>query len=273
MDHVAAKFNKNFVESVTRRAQRESVIRPVRHQLARQAKTEGENAVRTIHGLAQGLANQKLEIPRGKFKVRERLRTGSIAVTRVPPYDWPWTWNGTNDDAVANVGADQSAGTMACFENNGNNGGAGASAAAVGIFFRPPFPGVGMLNITAIPAFNYFWWTYNTFDSSHSDAWIGLYVGAFDLGGTFIGAPIDQQNYLWNESHDFLASPDGSGSNSGSALSAVTFVNGDELYEIWAWCGGSASGDGDHTFSGSYGGSSLNVAVPWIQLEYFGGDE
>lgn len=223
-----------------------------------------------LRELAHGLARQPLDMPSVDPGVSDRLTTGSIAITRVPPYDWPWTWSATNGSATAPVAADQSAGTLSCFEWS-NNGGASAGAAAVGIYFRPPFPGVGIVSIDATPAFNYLWWTYNAFDSSHSDAWIGLYVGAYDSGGTFISAPIDQQLYLWNESHDFLSSPDGSGSNSGYPLNGATFVNGNQFYEIWVWCGGSASGDGDHTFWGSWAGSSLNVSVPSIHLEYFGG--
>jgi hypothetical protein len=124
---------------------------------------------------------------------------------------------------------------------------------------------------TPLPPLTTLWWTYNVFDSSHSDAWIGLYVGAYDLNSTFISAPIDQQISLWDESHNFLDNPDGSGSNSGYGLNSATFVNDQEFYEIWVWCGGSAWGDGDHTLWGSWGGSSLGVAVPWIHLEYFGG--
>jgi hypothetical protein len=160
---------------------------------------------------------------------------------------------------------------MSCLENNHDGGGGGAGAAAVGIYFRPPVPGVGILTVSAAPSFGYTWWTLNQFDSSHSDAWIGLYVGAYDLGGTFLVAPIDQQTSLWDESHDFLSSPVQSGSSSGYGLNASTFVNDQEFYEIWVWCGGSAWGDGNHTFWGSWAGSNLGVAVPWIHLEYFGG--
>jgi hypothetical protein len=271
MDQVVAKFQKNFVESESRRAVVEDAMRQVRLPLAAQVRAEGEKAVATIGRLAQNLAGQKLPVPAAPMKVRERLTTGSISITRVPPYDWPWTWNATNGDAQAVVQTDQFDGYMSCGEGNGGNGGAGAGAAALGVYFQPPFPGVAILNISASPAFNFIWGTYDAFASSHSDAWIGLYVGAYDLSGNFLGAPIDQQNFLWNESHDFLASPNGSGSNGGYYLNAATFVNGEEFYEIWVWCGGSASGDGDHAFWGSYGDSFLNVTVPWIQLDYFGG--
>jgi hypothetical protein len=270
MGHVEARFHKNFVESATRRAVRESALGQVRRHFAGQAKADGERATGVLRTLARDLAEQKLSMPTGQTGVRERLATGSIAVTRVPPYDWPWTWNSTNGGGTANVSADQNAGALSCFEHHDDDGGGSASAAAVGIFFRPPFPGVGILNISATPAYNFRWWTYNAFDSSHSDAWIGLYVGAYDLGGTFTSAPIDQKLYLWDESHDFLASPDGSGSNSGYPLNAGTFVNSDQFYEIWVWCGGSISADGDHTFWSSFAGSFLNVTVPWIHLEYFG---
>jgi hypothetical protein len=172
MEQVVAKFQKNFLESETRRARREAAVAQVRQQLAQQdkIKTEVERAVPTIRQMAQVLANQKPNMPTINVKVQERLTTGSIGITRVPPYDWPWTWNSINGDAVADENADQNAGTMSCFENNGNSGGGSAGAAAVGFYFRPPLPGVGIITVDATPAFNYLWWTYNVFDSSHSDA-------------------------------------------------------------------------------------------------------
>jgi hypothetical protein len=201
------------------------------------------------------------------------LYTGSIAATRTPPYDWPWTWSATNGDAdSSSVGSNNSSGAISAFEDNGDGGGAASGAAAVGIYFRPPLPGVGVLDVTANPVFNYSWWTYNVLDSSHSDGWVGLYVGAYALDGTFLGAPISTKSILWNESHSGFDSPDGKGSSSGYPLSCRFFVNSNEFYEIWGWCGGSSSGDGNHTFWGSWGGSSLNVTVPWIHWEYFGGD-
>jgi len=273
MGHVEEEFQRQFTGQETRRARREGVAGRLCQSFVESARDVSEADFRALKELASSNANTRLDSPAvAPFKPK-MLYTGSIAATRTPPYDWPWTWSATNGDANgSSVRSNNNTGKMSAFENNGDGGGAASGAVAVGIYFRPPFQGLGFLNVSASPVFNYLWWTYNAFDSSHSDGWLGMYVGAYALDGTFIGARVNTQNFLWNESHSFLDSPDGQGSTSGYGLNNSLFVNSDEFYEIWVWCGGSASGDGDHTFYGSYGGSSLNVAVPWIHWEYFGGD-
>jgi ribosomal protein L17 len=61
MEQVVAKFQKNFLESETRRARREAAVAQVRQQLAQQdkIKTEVERAVPTIRQMAQVLAEAK----------------------------------------------------------------------------------------------------------------------------------------------------------------------------------------------------------------------
>lgn len=269
LEKLAAKLNAHFHEAEARRAPREDVMRALRQPLIEQAKqNKGHEAnVKALRDLADRLKQQRLEHPRGQT-TDQRIFTKSIAATRTPPFDWPWTWNATSGAGAAAVAADNNAGTMSSYEYH-NNGGSGWGAAALGIYFRPPVQGIGLLNITANPAFSYLWWSYNVFDSSHSDGWLGLYVGAYNPDGTEYAVPVDQQIMLWNESHDFLDSADGNGSNSGYPLNAWIFVNQESFYEIWVWCGGSASGDGDHTFWGSFAGSSLSLSVPFIHWEYF----
>jgi hypothetical protein len=230
---------------------------------------ETAKAMKSLSQLSADRAKQKLIIPESP-KVERRLSLGSLGMTLTPPYTWPWTWSGTSGSpSPPLVHADQKSGRMSFNLFIVDNGGAASAAAAVGIYFRPFIQDIGILQITANPAFSYNWWTYNTFDSSHSDGWIGTFIGEYTPNGTQY-SHIDQEITLWNESHDFLTDADNSASNSVYPLSAALFVNGQSFYEIWVWCGGSFSADGDHTFYGSYAGSILSVSVPFIHLELWG---
>ena len=226
--------------------------------------------------LVKQMARQNVARTREKLKppvsapAESRVFVHSIGLTKTAPYDWPWTWSATNGSPDApSVNADQNAGNLSFLVDSGDGGGSAAAATAVGFYFRPAIENVGIMQVTSNPSLQWSWWTYNVFDSSHSDGWIGIYVGSYDLNGTQY-THVDQRVTLWSEDHSFLASPDGSGSNSGLPLLEGQFINSDSFFEVWVWCGGSVSGAGQGFLNGSWAGSAISAHVPFIQLEYWG---
>src|SRR5262245_28137063 len=113
------------------------------------------------------------------------------------------------------------------------------------------------------------WSTYCVLASAHSDAFIGLYVGRYNVSGGFDGAPVSQIIRLWNDDSWWYGAGSHSGSNSGFPLIAQFNVDWSHFYALWVWCGGRATGEGFGTFSGSGAGSQLSVAVPSMTWELF----
>ena len=222
-------------------------------------------------------ALKQLELKRSKIKLsapkvakdRERIFTGSIAATVPPPFNYQWTWNaGSGSPSNLDVAANRNTGNMNFYlHTNSNHSSSGSGRTALGIYFRPMTEN-GILRLSANPAINFNWWDICAFASAHTDAFMGLYVGRYNLSGGFDGAVVNQQISLWNDS-SWWSGGSGSGSNSGFPLSAQFNVDGSHWYAMWIWCGGNVSADGWHTFSGSGAGASLSVAVPSITWELF----
>jgi hypothetical protein len=223
-----------------------------------------ERTVKEARARFKEWAQHVLPVPK-RAKIRPRAHLGSVDVTFVPPYTWPWTWNATTGDGSAGVevSADQENGTMAFGVDSGVNGKTAAGAVALGSYFQP-IADVGIMDVSANPAFNYVWSSENVFDSSHTHAFLGLYVGEYTLGGEFIRAVVDQQITLWDSGGGL-----DQGTNSGFPLLASTPVDSDHFYEIWVWSGGDAEGDGWSVFWGSEATSKANLTVPSISVHAY----
>ena len=198
---------------------------------------------------------------------KQRIFTGSIGATVAPPYNYQWTWHtssGTVD--VLNTGATAGNGHMN-LDIDSNNQCSCSARTAVGIFFRP-MTSDGILRVSANPAINFNWFDICAFDSTHSDGFIGLYVGRYNLSGGFDGAPVNQQIGLWNDS-SWWSGGSNSGDNTGFPLSSQFNVDSSHWYALWVWCGGNINCDGWGTFSGSGAGATLSVVVPSITWELF----
>jgi len=225
-------------------------------------------SMRAIRVSDQRLGRRKLAPVEGPRET-ERIFSGSIAATRVPPYSYPWTWSSQNGGASVSVTANQNTGRMGFGLWNAGRAASGSAAAAIGIYFRPVFAN-GILRLWSNPAFNYQWWTYCVLASAHSDGWIGLYVGRYTLAGGFDGAPVNQRVRLWNDDSWWSGAGSHSGSTSGFPLFAQLGVDSAHWYALWVWCGGRATGDGwGGLFSGSGAGSNLSVLVPSMTWELF----
>lgn len=253
-------FKRRFEEREALRKEyeisQESSLRLL-HKLAKEDPAI-EAAVKSATKRSGARAKQSLDKP-ARTKVAGRARSGSVAVTFIPPF-WPWQWNASTGSATANVGVDGNAGTMSFDAWTGQDGKTASTAVALGYYFQP-LADNGIMNVNANPAFNYIWDSTNVLDSSHSGAFLGLYVGQYTLGGEFVQAVVDQQISLWNS-----GGGSGQGSNSGFPLFASTPVDSDHFYEIWVWAGGDAEADGWSAFWGSAALSSANLDVPSISV-------
>jgi hypothetical protein len=218
-----------------------------------------QNAVKEARARSKKLAEHPLPTPH-RAKVKSRAHIGSIDITFVPPYTWQWEWSATTGSATATVSADAKNGTMSFDAWTGDNGKTAACAVALGSYFHP-VADVGIMDVASAPAFNYVWDSDNVFDNSHTQAFLGFYVGEYTLGGEFVRAAVDQQITLWDS-----GGGSGQGSNSGYPLFASTPVDSDHFYEIWVWSGGDAEADGWSAFWGSAALSAASLYVPYISL-------
>jgi hypothetical protein len=225
-----------------------------------------EAAIREQRALVKKLRSRRVappQIPRKK----ERVFVGSIGGSRVPPFDYPWTWSATAGSPSVATSADVNAGQMNVREYSDVNNGSSASArAALGIFFTPPTEGTSHFRFWANPAFNYFWDDYCTLDSAHSDGFIGLYAGEYDWSGAQTSVPVDQMLWLWSDDSWWFGAS-GQGSNTGFPLSADFEVDNDHWYALWVWCGIDNSAAGLGGFFGSMSNGGLSVTVPSISWE------
>jgi hypothetical protein len=233
--------------------------------------SKNQRAAEAVSGLRklQAAAHARKRRAPHRTKTEERIFVGSFGATQVPPYDYQWTWSAVNGNPTTNnETADENSGDMTLsLWTDFNNGSSISGRAAVGIYFYPPAAN-GSLQIWSTPGFTDDWGDWCTLDGASADAWIGLYVGSYDLTGAFTGAVVDQQVSLWSDSSWWSGVGSQQGSNSGFGLYAPPIqVDQDHQYAIWVWVGGDVSAAGWGTFSGSGAGDDLNVFVPSITWE------
>jgi hypothetical protein len=267
MKDLEAALKSNFQESQSFRQRQETLFRGVHKQLLDRPGAANERMIQELQQMEAEFLKRKPEKPI-MDKMQERIFSGSIGATRVPPFNYQWTWSNQSNSPSLSVNANAASGQMNFYVANAGRNASGTAMAALGIYFRPVVRN-GILRLWAHPAFSYYWWTICAFASAHSDAFIGLYVGRYNLSGGFDGAPVNQQISLWNDSSWWSGVGSRSGSNSAYPLFAQFNVDSSHWYALWVWIGGNASGAGWGTFSGSGAGSSLNVALPSISWELF----
>jgi hypothetical protein len=219
--------------------------------------------MRQLHKVALARKLNRME----RVKVTPGLFPGYFGATLAPPYNYEWTWTAADGNPyVDSVTADRNSGALSIdLGTNLDDSSNVAGDAAVGIYLYPPT--FGTLQIWSAPSFNYFWGTVCDLDSAHADAWIGLFVGSYDLAGRWTGAVVDQQITLWSDDSFVYGSRSNPGSNSGYGLFASIPVDRQHQYIIWVWCGGDVSADGFHILWGSGASDMLDVSVPSISWQ------
>jgi hypothetical protein len=197
-------------------------------------------------------------------KEQTRIFLGSLGARVPPPYDYEWTYRDPDPGDVG-VGANGTTGELGFnIDSFGQDDYNSSGGTAVGIYFRPVTE-TGRLAIWSDPSFFESWYDYAYFSSSHSDGFIGLYVGSYDDNGQFTGAVVNQQQTLWNDDSHLGSSGNHEDTNSGYSLSANCWVDSGHQYIIWVWAGGRAAAD--QVFGGASAGSALTVTVPSITWE------
>lgn len=261
--HLDELVTARFAAKQEFRAQRQRIFGPMYEKLAGQLGADLEAAARELRQVAEPI--QQLRAPTYEDgRAVERVRTGSIDIFRVAPFDYAWTGRATDGDCAVEVNAEKD-GTLLSYESTGAWGGSGSGTAAVGVYFKPTLGDLGLLAIAATPLYSYQWRCATAFGSCSSDAWIGLYVGEYELDGKGVAQPVLYRNSLWSHSD----SPFGLEGDSGGGVAGLSFppilVDSKHFYVIWVWAGGDAYSNGVT----SYGGSSVSIIVPWIGLQYF----
>ncbi len=253
-------------------------------------RAEHRKAVEKTHGPLRDMLNENKKVAAGVKELRElqaryaktkiitpavpkeqeRIFTGSIAATVVPPFNYDWSWQATaNSPDVATSSANRNTGQMSFSAwANMDHGSSANVRAALGIFFRPSVNN-GIVHLSSAPALNFGWGDWCTLDGAHTDGWIGLIVGRYNLSGGFDAWAVNQTINLWSDDSWWSGTGWQTGTNSGYPLNAWFTVDSSHWYAMWIWCGGDISADGWHTFWGSGAGSSMSVSVPSITWELF----
>jgi hypothetical protein len=263
MRSMEERLDAEFAADAARTARMQAPVDDFRTALmggAGNAEEVGE-AVRRLRDSAPRF-EPSLPRPERRREV-SRIFTGSIGATVAPPYDYGWTSNRTSAGAVVSkVTADRTTGFCE-YQKQASGGPSGASArAAVGVFFRPPVAN-GRLEVSANPSFRLAWTTFCWHCSTHSDGFIGIYVGRYTLGGDFETAPIDEKTYLWNDDSWWYGTSD-EATSSGFPLSAQFDVDSNHFYALWIWCGGYDATGGEGLFYFSNSDSQFSMDVPSI---------
>jgi hypothetical protein len=200
-------------------------------------------------------------VPASLSAEKPRIYLGSLGAVVPPPYDYAWTFH----DPHAGVGADKTTGQMGFnIDSFGSPHFNSSADAAVGIYFRS-ITEKGRLSIWSDPSFAESWYDYAYFAASHSNGFIGLYVGSYDDNWNFTGALVHQQHSLWSDDSHLSDSGHHEKTNPGYSLNATCNVDSSHQYVIWVWTGGRAAAD--EVVGGASAGSALSVSVPWIIWE------
>jgi len=202
-------------------------------------------------------------------KEKQRIFTGSIGATVVPPYNYQWQWDASSGTLFKlDLYAQSADGAMfydaICDYENSSSCSVGAG---VGIYFRP-MTSNGILQVFSNPSVGFVWGDYCYCDSANTNGFIGIYIGSYNLDGGFAGTLVDQQISLWNDS-SWWRGANNTGSNLGFPLFSQCSVDSDHFYAIWVRCGGYNSAAGWSFFGGSGSNSSMFVGVPSITWELF----
>ena len=179
-------------------------------------------------------------------KVRAAYRPGSVVVTRTPPYDYEYTsidlsWHNPHIQTAT----DKNNGTMSLFVDAAGETAfdvEGAVHTGLGIYIYPPEakPGnVGVLSVSATPAFRDLVQTTSVFDLAYAETWADFVVPAFDASDNhYDGLAASQDTVL-----DSLAGwwPWEGGAidrNSAVSLSVQFQVDAGRWYAVWIFFGG-----------------------------------
>jgi hypothetical protein len=198
----AKEMDERFFAKARRQAQVRALLAPSLNKLRQQLEMDAKT-LKKLMTLRPVRPRKRppLKIP----KQTDRIFSGSVGATLVPPYDVDWTWSQQQGENPGNpqTSADANSGTMAI--TNITTGQTASASTAVGIWLIPPLGGGSTMTISAAPAFSWAWYVDAIFNYSESDGWINVVVESFDRhSGVFIANAVDQPFDLWDVWHSFL---------------------------------------------------------------------
>src|SRR4029450_36077 len=259
MSTVEENLKDQFFSSLEQRDATAVVSDVVREALLQViGREQMTSVVQDIQQKATSLQEARELAPPQIAELPQRIFLGSIGATVTVPFNYQWTWSaGTGSPSIA-TSADRTTGRMSfSLFGNFSNSSSVSAAVALGIYFRPMVTN-GILRLFANPGFTYRWSTFCAFCSAHSDGWLGLYAGRYNLSGGFDGDVVNQQISLWNDNSWWSGAGAQTGSNTAFPLFAQMNVDSSHWYALWVWCGGGVSACGfGSPFWGSNAGASM----------------
>jgi hypothetical protein len=260
---LAAELSEKRTRESAAAALRKTIYAPI--IASAQDDHEAVRAVRDFRQLAPKKSRVK---PPMLVSIDPEIFTGPLGARLVPPFPYTWQWSGIEGDARGGAQATGTNGIIGLWTDaDRSDSGSASVRGALGIYFYPPTQG-GVLQFWSTPAIAWWWSDYAVLDTAHTDAFMGLYVGSYDLNGAFSGAVVDQRQSLWNDTSHFTQTDD-HGTNSATTLSTRLWVDNAHQYILWLWCGTAASGPGNGgLFSGGGAWSSLSVTIPSLSWSY-----
>jgi hypothetical protein len=269
MTDLEKALTQEFRERDQRRARLADVNAPLRDKLlAALGKDDPAWAayVRKRRGSRELKPSARVTLPKIR-RQKDRVFLGSLGATRVPPFDYQWTWSAkTGSPELVFPYARADIGGLITQVVTGKRKASASARAAVGIFFQSPSECVSKFNFWANARLRFEWQTYSFLASSHSDGFIGLFAGSYDWAGNFNGTLVDQRISLWNDDAWWNGATD-LDSSDGVSLAANFQVDPDHWYALWLWCGTHDSGDGDGTVSWGQAWSTLSIWAPSISWQ------
>ena len=182
LEHEFSSRAQHLHESFSRRSRQNEKLGDAIKQLGIDFKaTTAEvrkEAEQTRHDLKKSAHDKRRELK--GLKVVPFSYQGSGDVTRIPPYDYEWTWQGSTGTAEITTSANKHTGQMKHDVYAGYSGESSQSAqTAIGIYFSPPSTS-GHLLVWASPSLWARWGTFCERATAHIDAWIHLLVTSYD---------------------------------------------------------------------------------------------
>jgi hypothetical protein len=212
----------------------------------------------------------------------------------VPPYSYDWSATGYIDYAPGTLSAyaTRNQGIMSFdIESSPSSHQVNRSfaRAAVGTYFKPSLFGLVSVKVNAPIDVA---WSYSAqFAGADTRGWAGFLVQSFNADNSLSTTPVNQQQVLFDEGYDghaiefnnsytltvgdgFIPVPilPGTPDVPGTELTATFWVNPQQWYAIWVWCGGDIHAEGWQTILGVEKGSDaaaqMVMWVPSILLEF-----
>ena len=251
---------------IRQRAERESAnaLAPL-ITIVQQDKTAAQALLRRRR-LLDSRPKPKPAYPKVLKNIESHLRAGSILNVVTAPYDYAWgDHSPDNQQTWGTWGADS---TRAEFSTTDyvHSGGSAWASAGIGTYFVPAGTrGSTYVRVGLYAPYNYDWSDDSSFETAHTDGFMGIFVQSWDLNGGDPQIEIDRRISLWSDGSDWTNSHSDSGSGYYPS-DTYFFAWSSRQYAIWAWC--NTSGDGSSgSIAYSYASGQISVSMPFMVIE------